>query len=212
MAELFKKFGMGILYILVLPIFLLALIIFGAYGVIVFILLSIKSIFLFFMGKSLHGELEEDIKARKILHPEPEKKEEPEPIIIIDTPKEEIIKEAEPSPKIEIPAPVIEEKKIEEPPVEPIKIEQQPVEEIQEVVKEEPKPIFDNLDIFPDFDKKETKSNEKIEEINIEDMDFDDDDEILPLEDNRSRIKSIKEEKKNDNHSGVSFSNWEDDE
>ena len=67
MAEFFKKFGKGILYIFVLPFLLLVLALYGLYSIGGFIFLFIKSIILFFRGRSLHEDLPEDIKAKAIL-------------------------------------------------------------------------------------------------------------------------------------------------
>ena len=70
MGSIFKKFGQGLLYILVLPIFLFAIALFGVYGVGLFVFLMIKSIICFFQGKSLYKDLPEDLEAKRILHPE----------------------------------------------------------------------------------------------------------------------------------------------
>jgi hypothetical protein len=67
MLSLFKTFGKGLLYTVTLPITLLILLGYMIYGVFYFLFLSIKSIVLFFKGKTIFSELEEDVKAREIL-------------------------------------------------------------------------------------------------------------------------------------------------
>jgi len=67
MAEFFKRFGKGILYVLFTPVFLLVLALFGVAGILMFIFLFFKSIFLFFSGRSLKDDLPEDKKAKEII-------------------------------------------------------------------------------------------------------------------------------------------------
>lgn len=67
MANFFKSFGKGILYILVLPVLLIALAVYLVISIFVFIFLFIKSVVLFFAGHSLHEDLPEDIEAKKRL-------------------------------------------------------------------------------------------------------------------------------------------------
>lgn len=89
MAEFFKGFGKGILYIFVLPFLLVVLALYSIYGLCAFVVLFVRSIFLFFSGRSLQDDLPEDIKAREIIEgpkvatetlnatPAPEKEPEP---------------------------------------------------------------------------------------------------------------------------------------
>ncbi len=67
MGEFFKGFGRGILYIFVLPFLIVVLALYGIYGILAFLVLSVRSIFLFFTGRSLQDDLPEDIKAKEIL-------------------------------------------------------------------------------------------------------------------------------------------------
>lgn len=67
MESLFKSVGKGLLYLLVLPFFLLVISGYAIAGLIVFIYLFFKSIVLFFMGRSLDIELPEDKKAKQII-------------------------------------------------------------------------------------------------------------------------------------------------
>lgn len=68
MEGFFKSFGKGLLYILVLPFFLIIISFFAIAGLFVFIYLFIASIVLFFMGRSLDIELPEDKKAKEIMN------------------------------------------------------------------------------------------------------------------------------------------------
>ncbi len=67
MESLFKSVGKGLLYLLVLPFFLLVISGYAIAGLIAFIYLFFKSIVLFFMGRSLNIELPEDKKAKQII-------------------------------------------------------------------------------------------------------------------------------------------------
>ena len=64
MVNLLKMFGKGILYIIGFPFFVLALIIFGAIGIFLFLFQLIKSIFYFFSGRQFFPELPEDKELR----------------------------------------------------------------------------------------------------------------------------------------------------
>lgn len=67
MLGLFKKIGKVLLYIVEVPIFIIALALFAVVGLIGIIILFIKSIFLFFTGRSLYDDLPEDKKAKEII-------------------------------------------------------------------------------------------------------------------------------------------------
>lgn len=64
MLNLLKTFGKGILYVIGLPFFLLALILFAAFGLLAFIFQLIKSIIFFFTGQKFFPELPEDRELR----------------------------------------------------------------------------------------------------------------------------------------------------
>lgn len=64
MLNLLKTFGKGILYVIGLPFFLLALILFAAFGLLAFIFQLIKSIVFFFTGQKFFPELPEDRELR----------------------------------------------------------------------------------------------------------------------------------------------------
>lgn len=67
MSGFFKKFGKGLLYLLVLPVFIIVLAGYAIYGFIIFIFVFIRSIIDFFKGKSFFRDLPEDIEAKKRL-------------------------------------------------------------------------------------------------------------------------------------------------
>ena len=60
MVNLLKTFGRGILYVLGLPFFILALLIFAVIGLFAFLFQAIKSIIFFFTGQRFFPELPED--------------------------------------------------------------------------------------------------------------------------------------------------------
>lgn len=67
MIGFLKKIGMGIAYIFVLPIYIVALALYGVVGLFLLLILFIKSIYLFFTGRSLDDDLPEDKEAKEIL-------------------------------------------------------------------------------------------------------------------------------------------------
>lgn len=70
MSAFFKSFGKGILYLLTLPLVLVVLVFYAAIGIIVFLFLMIKSVVLFFKGKTIFNDFPEDVKVKEILNPE----------------------------------------------------------------------------------------------------------------------------------------------
>lgn len=67
MLNFFKNFGKGVLYVLVLPFLLVGMALYGVFALFVFIFLAIKSLILFFTGRSLYEDLPEDKEAKKRL-------------------------------------------------------------------------------------------------------------------------------------------------
>ena len=67
MITFLKTFGKGILYFIGLPFLLLFLCLYGAYLLVIFFIVSIKSVILFFAGKNISIKDELDDKAFKIL-------------------------------------------------------------------------------------------------------------------------------------------------
>lgn len=67
MLSFFKTFFRGILYVILLPIFVAILAFYLVYCVIVFIYHGLRAIFVFFAGGTPFGDLPEDVKAKEIL-------------------------------------------------------------------------------------------------------------------------------------------------
>ena len=64
MVSLLKTFGKGVLYVIGLPFFILALLLFAIYGLGAFLFQAIKSIIYFFTGQKFFPELPEDKQLR----------------------------------------------------------------------------------------------------------------------------------------------------
>ena len=128
MGEFLKKFGQGLLYILCLPVFLVALAVYAVYGVILFIVISIITIVDFFRGRPFNRDLPEDVAAKKRLgylsnpFEELEKQEQQEPIYVMES--------GEPEPKV-IDQPQ-EYKEIEDAPQNSIEYHEMPTMEEQD--------------------------------------------------------------------------------
>ena len=75
MASFFKGFGKGLLYVLLFPFILVGIVLYAVFGLFVFIFQLFKLIYLFFTGRTLYSDLEEDIAAKAIL----EKEQNPAP-------------------------------------------------------------------------------------------------------------------------------------
>ena len=211
MGSIFKKFGQGIMYILVLPIFLLAVALFGVYGVFLFIVLMIKSIICFFKGKSIFADLPEDIEAQRRLHPEraePNKNviiEERDPVVVIDRKEEE--------------HPYSEDRYISR--SESPRLEDREIDSIED--KEEDYKFSDDAPIFieekeEDINLEEYVGDEKEEPIK-EDEEYNYDEEIDEPEDEEEDIPFLDENKSNieeddgsdeSSSSGILFSDWRD--
>jgi hypothetical protein len=67
MIQFFKIILQGLLYIVISPFIVAILALFLVYGLIVFVLLFLKSIVLFFTGRTIFSDYPEDIAAKKIL-------------------------------------------------------------------------------------------------------------------------------------------------
>ncbi len=67
MIQFLKFILMGLLYILASPLIVAVLALFLVYGLIIFVLLMLKSILLFFTGRTIFSDYPEDIAAKKIL-------------------------------------------------------------------------------------------------------------------------------------------------
>ena len=173
MVSLLKTFGKGILYVIGLPFFLVALVLFGAAGLIAFVVQLFMSIIYFFSGRKFFPDLPEDLELRALREgPRADDNEEEEE-------KEEPIAEAYaephtiPQPQTQFVYPFFEEKtpKDEAPIIEDVpKDEPKPdIEENEEPsVEEEAKP--DSVIINDDSAIEETieTSSEEEEEEELE--------------------------------------------
>ena len=77
MSNFFKSFGKGLLYVVLFPFILVGIVLYAVFGLFVFIFQLFKLIYLFFTGRTLNSDLEEDIAAKAILEKanNPEKEE-----------------------------------------------------------------------------------------------------------------------------------------
>ena len=101
MVNLLKTFGKGLLYVICTPFFIVALVIFGAVGLLAFIFQIFKSIIFFFTGQKFFPELAED-KELRLMKEEANKQNEPimqdNSNSIISPIYENVQKEPEPAP------------------------------------------------------------------------------------------------------------------
>ena len=70
MANFFKGFGKGLLYVLLFPFILVGIVLYAVFGLFVFVFQFFKLIYLFFTGRTLFSDFEEDIAAKAILEKE----------------------------------------------------------------------------------------------------------------------------------------------
>lgn len=68
MLEFLKRFGLGILYIVISPFLLLFLILWALYNVGIFFVEFFKGIGRFFKGEKFFAPFKEDVEAQKILN------------------------------------------------------------------------------------------------------------------------------------------------
>lgn len=192
MVNLLKTFGKGILYVIGLPFFIVALVIFGAIGLIAFVFQLIKSIFFFFTGQKFFPELPEDkelrLKMEQANNPYPNMNNEAEETLYQEEPvfeEEPLVRNEKVEPKYTT-TPIEEacfkdetiEPSFEEPEVE---IEETPIEDI------EPEEPFDNP--LDDIEEKTLQTSEPEEEP---------EEELETYVPNRSSYKEV-EDDTNDN-------------
>lgn len=67
MTNIFKSIGKGFLYVLLFPIIIIGVVLYGVFGLIVFLFQFIKSIIYYFKGKSIDKNFKEDLQAEAIL-------------------------------------------------------------------------------------------------------------------------------------------------
>lgn len=144
MVALLKNVGKGILYIIGLPFFLIVLALTAVMGILLLVFMFLKSIILFFTGRSLDDDLPEDIKVKEIKSgrssstttatDEPISNGQEEPVVqpFVAPQNTTTIEEAVfGHPNYEAPAPEkpVEEPAFEEPEEEEEIIEDSPIEE-----------------------------------------------------------------------------------
>ena len=145
MVSLLKTFGKGVLYVIGLPFFILALLLFAVYGLGIFLFQAIKSIVFFFTGQRFFPELPED-KELRLLRERNANRSSSETMQEETKPEEDNII---------------------------FGYEEEPVEEQPEPQKEvEEKPIFSNIEeaCFNDAPKAEETTTPEPEEINTNDI------------------------------------------
>ncbi len=67
MVGFLKVFLQGVLYVVLSPLIVATLAVYGVYCVFVFIYIAIRSVIVFFMGGTPLGDLPEDVEAKRIL-------------------------------------------------------------------------------------------------------------------------------------------------
>lgn len=67
MASFLKRFGLGILYVVLLPFLLIILVVFMLWGIVNFFIRFFMGVIHFFKGKNFIPPLKEDVEAKKIL-------------------------------------------------------------------------------------------------------------------------------------------------
>lgn len=180
MIGLLKTFAKGLLYVIGLPFFLVALALFGAVGLIAFVFQIIKSIIFFFTGQKFFPELPEDKELRLLKEGSKPTNETSEPINnnqtnnVFDSFVASSTTIEHHEPVNEAPAPIIEEAK----PTPAPSIEETCFNEPKEELQEEPV-IEEKEDVNP-FDSLLNNQEEPVQE------------EIAPM--NEEPIQEIQEE------------------
>ena len=67
MIQFFKIILSGLLYIVISPLIAAVLALYLVYGLIIFVFQTLKSVVLFFSGRTIFSDYPEDIEAKKIL-------------------------------------------------------------------------------------------------------------------------------------------------
>ena len=78
MSNFFKNLGKGVLYVFLFPFIIAGIALAGVIGIFIFIYQLIKTIILFFTGRTVFSPLEEDIKAQAIMNANNEEENEEE--------------------------------------------------------------------------------------------------------------------------------------
>jgi len=67
MLEFLKRCGLGVLYVIAAPFAVVLLALFAVLGIVAFLFMLVKSLILFFSGRSVFDDLPEDIEAKRRL-------------------------------------------------------------------------------------------------------------------------------------------------
>ena len=158
MVSLLKTFGKGILYVLGLPFFILALLLFGVAGIFAFLFQFFRSIIYFFTGQKFFPELQEDKELRLLKEKANQPNEQ-----TFEKEEDIIMPYHEPAEQEPAPQPIMEEPVQEEPVINTVEeacfkpsfdMEPEQEEVIEEEVHEET--LNDSLDNEEDEDPFET--------------------------------------------------------
>lgn len=177
MVSIFKGVGKGLLYIVGLPFFLLVLSLAAIYGVFLLIYTFIKSIFLFFTGRSLNDELPEDTKAREIK--EGKNNRRPTTTVVNDDRNDDMIVSSTPHPDVPPVSPI----------VSPVPKEERPLT-IEEAVFGSTTPVENNIEEPEEEIIEEDEPDPIVNETNNPIEELDDGEEIV-----EDVPQSIEEEK-----------------
>ncbi len=159
--NLLKNVGKGVLYIIGLPFFLIVLAGTAVAGIVIIVFMFIKSILLFFTGRSLNDDLPEDRKAREIKEgrtqgavytsqpyvnqPAPQVNTNPQPVIQPQQPVQQQPVEAVTIEEAVFgPSTPVQEEPEEEPVIVEEPVEQEPVKPVIEETIIESAPIQNN--------------------------------------------------------------------
>ena len=199
MISLLKTFGKGLLYVIGAPFFIVALVLFGAIGLLAFIFQIIKSVIYFFTGQKFFPELAEDKKLR-LMKEEANKANQPvkedNSSAIISPIFEEEKKEPEPAPifvQRSTPEPTIEESVFED----TSSLEDFIDDEPEQNVKEE-----DELELEKDDDEVQEEEHTVLE-TSKEEVEEDEFEELETYVPRSSNYNSNDEDEDNDTSTGV---------
>ena len=76
MSNFFKNLGKGVLYVILFPFIIAGIVLAGVVGIFIFIYQLIKTIILFFTGRTVFSPLDEDVKVQAIMNADKEDEEE----------------------------------------------------------------------------------------------------------------------------------------
>lgn len=205
MINFFKNFGKGILYVLVLPVIIVALAIYAVVALFVFIFLAFKGLILFFTGRSLYEDLPEDKEAKKRLGIKDEKEERETPKVTptdVSQYNEQANNDISTDP-FYVPEYLRPKEENEEGPMsfeEEPPVEQEPPLPVNNEIESEPEP---ETTIFPNFldEQKEPEIEPEPEPERVED-------EVISVEKTNQNatildINEVEDEEESDSEEGI---------